>query len=253
MRRLPLPPRLVTFARYSRALAPLTARLQRRDDFAWSTYTGDSYRTRLEHASTTETRQLARASWHLDGDRIVLDSGNPLHPAHRLLYETVLSLHPRSVCEFGFGGGDHLANLSLLLPKASLLGFEVSEDQLAFARERNGLDGIALHVCDMTALDAAAGFENAADVVFCNAVLMHIHGRARHSTFLRSMLAVSSRYVLFAENWLRHDYVRDVRELGLSPYLVSAEQDCALLLDKRGEVDLPVARSDRELRRLCRS
>jgi SAM-dependent methyltransferase len=253
MRHLPLLSRLVTIARYNRLLAPLASTFQRGDDFTWSTYTSDSYRPRLEHASTLETRQLAGVSWRFDGDRIVLDSANDLNPGHRLLYETIISLRPSSVCEFGFGGGDHLANLHLLLPRASLLGFEVSAAQLTFARERNELEDIPLHVRDMTTAGGAAGFEEWADIVYCNAVLMHIHGRGRHRQFLRNMLAVSRRYVLFTENWLRHNYVADVVRLGLTPYLVSTGEECALLLDKRGDTARSVVRSDRDLRRTCRS
>lgn len=234
--------------RYNRLLGPLVSRAQRRDDYAWDTYTQDSYRPRLERASTRETRQLGEVPWMVAGGCIVVENAAPLNPTHKIIYETILALRPSSICEFGFGGGDHLANLGLLLPTAALSGFEISQQQVDFALTRNGLREIALHVKDMTKEAASAGFEDSAELVFSNAVMMHIHGAGRHVTFLMNMLRVSRRYVLFAENWLRHDYVRDMHALGLRPHVVSQGDRCVVLLDLRNDVPYPEVRSDKQLR-----
>src|SRR5689334_2137404 len=107
--------RLLSVLRYHPKLSRVTHRLQRRDDFRWQTYTQDEYKQRLESASQLETRQLAKVQWEIQDGTIVLGEGtNPPNPSHRLIYETVLKLNPAIVCEFGFGGGDHLANLGLL-------------------------------------------------------------------------------------------------------------------------------------------
>lgn len=231
--------------RYSRRFGPIWAKIQPNDDFSWKTYTQDSYRPNLEHASQKETRRLADVSWNVTNGKIQLADGScPFHPTHRLVYETVLWLRPKSVCEFGFGGGDHLANLRLLLPEAELSGYEISEEQLRFALERNDLRTVTLDVRDMTVPQVL----RSAELVFTNAVMMHIHGGDRHLTFLRNMLAVSTRYVLFAENWLRHDFAKSVRETGHTPLLLRGENVCAVLIDQRNEVELPET-TDRELRK----
>lgn len=244
--------RLIAASRYNRFFGPLVSRLQRRDDFVWSAYTDDSYRARLEAMSRKETRQLARVSWVVNERGIVLaDDANPLNPTHRLIYEIVLSLAPDKVCEFGFGAGDHLANIRLLLPEAQIMGFEVSAEQLALARERNGLHGVDLYVRDMTEPHAADGFEGAADVVFCNAVAMHIHGGRRHIVFLKNMAKVARRYVLIRENWLRHDFVKDVRSIGLTPCLVASHGVSTLLVDKLDRAPYDEMLTDKHLRRSC--
>ena len=101
----------------------------------------------------------------------------------------------------------------------------------------------------MTLPNSAQGFDDSADLVYCNAVMMHIHGRKRHLSFLENMLHVSRRYVLFTENWLRHDFAKDVRSLDHVPRLARNETHCAVLIDKENEIGLPEA-SDSELRRL---
>lgn len=247
--RIPLVRRLVGMARYSRRLGPLVGDLQRGDDHSWATYTTESYQLRLEAMSRRETRRLVTGSWQVRDGRLVVE-GNPLNRTHKLLYETILGFRPASVCEFGFGAGDHLANLRLLLPNAVLSGFEVSEEQLAYAQARNGdaLRSVALYVRDMADPQAAGGFEQTAEIVFCNAVLMHIHGGGRHVVLLRNMLAVSARYVLFSENWSRHNYVRAAHAMKLVPQLVAAEGAAAVLLDKHGPSQaFPPVRTNREL------
>jgi len=56
----------------------------------------------------------------------------PLHPNHRLLYETIIQLAPKSIIEIGCGWGDHLKKISILCPEAKLCGIDLSSKQLFF-------------------------------------------------------------------------------------------------------------------------
>ena len=98
--------------RYGR-LAPLWRLVQQRDDFDWTRYTGESYQNELV-ALEREHTILLKPTDAANGQIVI--QGKPLHPNHRLIYETVLRLQPRSILEVGAGGGDHLANLSTLFP-----------------------------------------------------------------------------------------------------------------------------------------
>ena len=130
--------RLLSRLRYGRRLGPLLGRLQLSDDFDWSSYTEDSYRHELRDGLEPRyTSRLAGANWSLEDGRVMIRHGKPLHPNHSVLYEAILKLNPKSVFEFGCGGGDHLANLGVLLPIARLGGVDISAAQLAFARERH--------------------------------------------------------------------------------------------------------------------
>lgn len=228
-----------------------------RDDFDWSNYSTNEYMPQLAvEVEPFHTVQLASAHWRIDRGRIVLPaSAKNLHPSHRLIYETALALRPDSVFELGFGGGDHLANIHLLLPSAGIGGADISAQQRALALRRNGelLASANLIVGDMTRRDAAAGLEARADLVFTNSVVMHIRHRDRYLTFLRNALRISRRFVLLRERWDVHDYVRDLDQtFGVRPYLLATQAASALLVDKRNAQRLPFAVSDEQIRDLER-
>jgi len=127
--------RLVNSLRYGTRLGPLIGRFQPWDDFYWPRYNKDFYRREISRVGYLD--RLSETSWSIENARIIVSSKRDLHPNHRLIYETALNLRPRAITEIGCGGGDHLANLKLLLPEVYLVGFDVSADQLEFARERN--------------------------------------------------------------------------------------------------------------------
>jgi hypothetical protein len=69
-----------------------------------------------------------------------------------------------------------------------------SREQLAYAQERN--PGLTLYRRDLTKRDGSQGLEQSADLVFTQAVLMHIHGGDRPGQFVRNLAAVSRRHIL---------------------------------------------------------
>ena len=182
------------------------------DDFDWKKYNWH-YRTELGQSKGKESAVIGIGDYCLKEDRLrrVRDIA-PLHANHRLLYETILLLQPESVCEAGCGGGDHLHNLSVLMPGLRLVGVDRSEEQIAFAKSRHPT--LAAKLVSMNLSDASllAGLP-VSDVVFTQAVLMHIKDPYVYRGALRALFQVAGRQVVIIENWEDHDYLEDIREL----------------------------------------
>jgi SAM-dependent methyltransferase len=135
------------------------------------------------------------------------------------LYETLAQLKPASVFELGCGGGDHLANVALLLKDAKLFGVDISDDQLAFLKERHpGLKAAtSRHDCT---LPFPSDFPKV-DVAYTQAVIMHIQTGNGHKEALRNLFNVATKQVVLVENWTRHSFMEDIRDLqsrGLIPW-----------------------------------
>lgn len=234
-------------------IGPILSHFQARDDYDWVTYSHLNYSPSLTDFEMHFTSQLSKAErWSVGGGQVVV-SGPPLHPRHQLIYELALKLDPVSIFECGFGGGDHLANLSLLLPSAEILGGDISPDQLTLAAQRNSeaLSRAKLYVLNLTEPNSITHLENAAQFVYCQAVIMHIHGNDRHLHFIRNMWRISTRYLFFVENWERHDFVADLRNLFPQNvlYRVGAGSSSGILIDKQNAMHHPIVHSDREIRR----
>lgn len=235
---------------YINRIGPWLSRIQSRDDFSWDNYTWSSYAPSLTEFSKKFTARLTDTEWSVQAGKISTRE-RPLHPNHQLIYELALQLRPQSIFECGFGAGDHLANLALLMPTTLVGGADISQKQLELALYRNtSLRSANLYVRDLTEADAVADLAGTAEFVFCQAVLMHIHGGQRHVQFLHNMWNISKRYVFLVENWLRHDFVADLQ--GLFPnavlYRVSTSYSSGLLLDKCNAADFPVVASDAKMR-----
>lgn len=254
MSHLSLWDRVIVKLSYQRFLGGIARRLQRKDDFEWRDYTRHYVEPHPDY-----TQLIAAAGFTVAGSTIQLRPGAlPLHQNHRLIYETALRLGVRSAFEFGFGGGYHLANLRALLPDATLGGADISEQQLQFALKTNGAclkdprNPVRLEIRDLTDPNCVEGLADSAELVYCQAVLMHIHGGDRPAQFLRNMSRVSRRFVLLVENWHRHDYVHLLHEVmpGAKLFLVRYETNVAVLLDKENALTLPLVESDSQLRAL---
>jgi trans-aconitate methyltransferase len=120
------------------------------------------------------TLVLSKDKYQMIEGKILLNPGLlPLHPNHKLLYETICHLEPKSILEVGVGGGDHIHNLHLLLPEAKFYGIDISQKQLDFALSRHPDLEYILTVQDVTKKDALDALEKV-DLVYTQAVLMHI-------------------------------------------------------------------------------
>jgi SAM-dependent methyltransferase len=182
------------------------------DDFDWTTY-NEHYRGELSSIAETNLQIVAEGDYGFrDGGLVKLrDDVKPLHPNCRLVYETILQLDVASVCEFGCGGCDHLANLKLLKPGLVCSGLDISEEQLSLARKRHpGLDATLLAHDITRPLPAELA---RADLAFTQAVLMHMQTGGNHRRALANVLRAAERHVVLMENWLRHDFLDDARRL----------------------------------------
>jgi len=86
---------------------------------------------------------------------------------------------------------------------------------------------------------------NAAQSVYCQAVIQHIHGKERHLHFIQNMWSISTRYLFFVESWERHNFVADLHNL--SPqnvlYRVGGGSSSGILIDKQNAMPYPIVHS----------
>jgi len=182
------------------------------DDFDWTKYPRH-YREEIKSSSRMHSLLLEEGNFDVVDGKIGLagDNDKPLHPNHRLLYEVILELNPSSVQEIGVGAGDHLNNLSLLLPNTTLLGVDRSPEQLQFLTKRHPNLRAEVNVVDVT-----ESKENifVAELSFTQAVLMHISEiNDRFSHAVEYVLDSTSCQIVLMENWTQHNYLNTFRHL----------------------------------------
>jgi hypothetical protein len=188
------------------------------DDFDWPRYHLE-YAKQLALEEESWTLRLAAGQWSMSGGSLQLDSGLPLHPNHKVLYETLIELSPDSILEAGCGGGDHLHNLAMLMPEVELRGIDRSQGQLGLLSERNPQFVDQVRPVDLTMPHPKD--VPPAEAVFTQAVLMHIQTGNGHRVALWNLMSLSSKYVILVENTERHDLMEDIRlmrERGLLPW-----------------------------------
>jgi len=181
------------------------------DDFDWSLYHLD-YRAQIEVLAKDILQRLEAGDAVFEAGKLHMRRvASPLHPNHATLYETIGVLAPRSVIEIGCGGGDHLHNLGILYPTLQRRGFDRSPAQLAFLRERSPQLAPLTHILDITMPPAED--TPTADVVYTQAVLMHIQAGNGHLVALHNMFRMALKQIVLMENWKRHRFVDDIRLL----------------------------------------
>ena len=178
------------------------------DDFDWGQY-HSYYREELKSISRIHTlNPKASEMSFVDGKLWVSEKIKPLHPNHYLLYEVISSLRPTSILEAGFGGGDHLSNLSLLLPQSALHGVDRSDGQLKTLRDRHPNLNAHLQILDLT---SASSQLPKVDLVYSQAVLMHISETGgRFDGALKNIFEAAKCYVVLMENWTEHNFFNHV-------------------------------------------
>lgn len=185
------------------------------DDFEWSEYNKE-YSRQISEIEKENTLILPDGKYSIVNGKIVLNpSFLPLHPNHKLLYETIYDLKPRSILEVGCGGGDHVANIKKILPETDINGCDLLEDQLRFLRYRHPelKTSANLFVHDITVSPPNI----AVDLVYTQAVIMHIQKNNRHLNALRNMFNASKKYIVLMENWSRHNFYNDIRKISEEP------------------------------------
>jgi len=181
------------------------------DDFDWRAYS-THYAEELKEMEQDYLMRLAPEDYlFAEGILTRQSSARPLHPNHRLLYETLLQLAPQSAMEIGCGAGDHLYNLSLLAPKIYLSGVDRSQDQLTFLKRRSPNLKAAVTQLDITR--PLPKPPPGADVSYTQAVIMHIKTEDHHLTALSNMFQIATKQVVLLENWRHHLFLDDIRRL----------------------------------------
>jgi SAM-dependent methyltransferase len=203
-------------AKFSRTFGAIKSRLQRlhgsTDDYDWIVYPAE-YKAQLSEISRIHTLKLYPGDYSFaNGQLVRTREVQPLHPNHRLLYETVLQLRPVSVMEIGCGAGDHLYNLMVLSPKTKLFGCDLSAEQIKFARSRSPDLSADLRTGDITNTVTVRTLHKA-DVCFTQAVVMHIRSRRRYLCALQNLFSLARNQVILMENWSRHDFMVDIKSL----------------------------------------
>ena len=211
-------------------------------DFRWRKY-HMAYKSQIIDINNDFTLVLSKDEYQIIEGKILLNPTLlPLNPNSRLLYETIYRLNPESVLEVGVGGGDHVHNLHLLLPKAGFYGVDISQNQIDFLLHRHPdlKDICKLAVADVTRKDALNTFGEV-DLVYTQAVLMHIRRGNRHVRALRNMFNVSNCMVLM-ENWTEHNFFDDIARISqesdfpwpeLSIYKNDSGEQILMILSKK--------------------
>jgi hypothetical protein len=182
------------------------------DDFDWTKYPRH-YREELKSISRKHSLILEDANFTVLDHKIILTDNNakPLHPNHRLLYEVIMDLNPNSIQEIGVGAGDHLHNLSKLLPSTKLFGIDRSTEQLQALRHRHPGLHAQLEVVDIT--ESHCNLDTA-ELSFTQAVLMHISElNNRFPNAVEYALDSTSKQIVLVENWSQHDYLSTFKRL----------------------------------------
>ncbi|MGJ5621293.1 class I SAM-dependent methyltransferase [Sulfitobacter sp. MF3-043] len=226
------------------------------DDFDWDNYTSDSYARRIKgDVESKFVTKVDPAQVEIDVDAgLVRLKGVNMHPNHKLLLEAVAYLRPVSVHEVGCGGGDHVANIARLFPECTVSGGDRGVSQLQMATSRHpelhgkvGVQDMTMPYCSRWPM---------ADLVYSQAVIMHIHTAVSHLVALSNMFHCARRNVLLVENTQCHNFVEDLTALHQGGHLpwntmhlhVFERNGARGILASKDALDLPVLISDGQLR-----
>jgi SAM-dependent methyltransferase len=177
-----------------------------------------------------------------------------MHPNHQLLLDAIAYLRPTSVHEVGCGGGDHVANITRLFPECAVSGGDRGLTQLEMAADRHPEIQSKLGLQDIT-MPFSTNWPKV-DLVYTQAVIMHIHTAVSHLVALSNMFCCAKKHVLLVENNQCHNFVKDIMALhsgGHSPWqnvqLYIFERNGARgIIASNQTLDLPILNSDAELR-----
>lgn len=227
------------------------------DDFDWDNYTEDSYARRVKgDVETHYATSMDPAKAQIDTEAGVLrHDGPPSHPNHQLILDAIVQLAPGSVHEVGCGGGDHVGNIKALFPDIVVTGGDRSSSQLRFALTRHPELSEAVGVQDITM--PFSQHWPTADLVYSQAVVMHIHTAVSHLVALSNMVRQAERFVLLVENTQCHNFVADIRKLAEGGHLAwdavhiyqfRGSTGAKAILLARAPLDMPELASDAGIR-----
>jgi len=226
------------------------------DDFNWGKY-HMAYKRQQMDITNEFTLVLSKDEYQIIEGKILLNPTLlPLNPNSKLLYETVYHLNPKSILEVGVGGGDHIHNLHLLLPEAKFYGVDISQNQIDFLLYRHpDLRNICkLAVEDVTRKDILNTFGKV-DLVYTQAVLMHIRRGNRHVRALKNMFNISD-YIVLLEHWAMHNFFDDITKISqerdfpwpeLNIYRNDSGEQILMILSRKELKEFSPLRNNQEL------
>ncbi len=179
-----------------------------RDDFVWKRY-HKNYYNQIKELEKKNTLKLSDDFKILDDGELKFNCNPPLIDNAELLYQIIYDLNPQSIFEVGCGGGDHMYNILKIIPNVNINGCDLLQKQLDFLNERNPELKGKTFVKDITTNYIPFSDE----LVYTQAVLMHIQKDNRHIDALRNLFKSSSKYVVLMENWSRHNFYDDVLDI----------------------------------------
>jgi trans-aconitate methyltransferase len=150
------------------------------------------------------------------------------------------------VHEIGCGAGYHLHNLARIYPDLRISGGDRSTAQIGLLKQRSPEVADRVIVQDIT-MPMSSQWPRA-DLVYTQAVLMHIQTAVSHLVGLANIINLADRFVILMENYGRHHFTDDIKRLADGGhldwpevnfhYLPVAGRPYCLVLAK-GACDLP--------------
>jgi len=184
---------------------------KKKSDFDWNAY-HFHYEGELKDIEKEYTLILKNEDYVSKEGRILFKNKKtkPFLYHHRILLETISKLSPSSVLEVGCGWGDHLYNLSVLCPNLQLFGIDISKKQIENLKKRHPTLNARFDVVDITQSDIQIP---ECDLVFTNAVIMHIKEKTQYLTALTNLFKIAKRQIVLKENWKSHNFLKDIMNL----------------------------------------
>jgi len=185
-----------------------------RDDFHWPDYTACYSQEHWESERNGYTYFLQDREFHILDDQTVHFNVNLCRNIRQLIHQ--IHTHRagiKTAYECGCGAGWNIRNLTKVFPWLTIDGSDLSQNQIDFGRDffaRHGdtlIPGLhdGLKTIDMSKAGAPDIVGKAADLVYCQAVTMHLEdGKALQ--FIQNMMRMSNRYIFMGENFMYHDY-----------------------------------------------
>jgi len=196
------------FKKIIHKLCQLRNKIIDKDDFNWKKY-HINYYNQLEKSKEDYTQILSNEFKITDG-KLEFFCDPPLTDNAELLYQIIYDLNPKSILEVGCGGGDHMANLLKIMPEVDISGSDLLPKQLRYLEKRNPELKGRTFVNDIT-----KEFVLKAELIFTQAVIMHIQKSNRHLNALKNLINASTKYVVLMENWTRHNFYEDIENISL--------------------------------------
>lgn len=190
-------------------------------EWNWEARSLEFWRDYLE-SDKDNVRKLDAVTWQYKDGVLSVDNVvdgralKALHPNTRLLLETIKQLEPESVADFGYGFGDILYNVALLLPDAKLCGYDIAAHKLECVRQRS--PSLAERAILKQRDIGVAGMFPPAELAYTSVVIMHILGQ-RRLTALRNIFETAQKHVVLMENWGSHSFMEDIESLYLTNWI----------------------------------